>query len=162
MSQSMCVPLERADSPQVKLPPPLVYALPLIAGIVLSRWVPLVNLPEGPWRMAGAILALLGLLFGGWARLIFLQRKTTVLPTRPASTLVADGPFRISRHPMYVGFTAIYIGLAIMFRSIWPLLFLPLVLVVVQKTAIDREEAYLERRFGREYRDYKQRVRQWL
>ena len=156
------MPVGDADSPRVKLPPPLVYAVPLIAGIALGRWMPQADLPLGPSRVAGVILVVLGLIFGGWARLIFLQRKTSVLPTKPASELVADGPFRISRHPMYVGFTVVYVGVALIFRSILPLLLLPLVLLVVQKTAIDREEAYLDRRFGRAYRDYTQRVRQWI
>lgn len=107
-------------------------------------------------------MALLGLAFGLWARFLFLVRKTSVVPTRPASALVVDGPFRVSRHPMYVGFTAVYVGVSLLLHALWPLLFLPIVLVVVHKTAIEREEAYLERRFGREYRQYKQRVRSWV
>jgi len=39
---------------------------------------------------------------------------------------------------------------------------LPLVLGIVQKQVIAREEAYLERAFGDEYVAYKNRVRRWL
>jgi protein-S-isoprenylcysteine O-methyltransferase Ste14 len=63
---------------------------------------------------------------------------------------------------MYIGISALYAGIALLCRSVWPLLLLPLVVLIVQRTAIDREEAYMERRFGAEYRNYKARVRRWL
>jgi len=152
----------RPDSAAVKLPPPITFAAPLVAGLIIGRWCPLVALPAFPSRVAGGILVAAGLAFGGWARLIFLRRGTTVLPFRPTTVFVVEGPFRVSRNPMYVGIASIYIGVSLLFRSVWPLIFLPLVLLVIHKTAIAREEAYLERRFGAEYRDYKNRVRRWL
>jgi protein-S-isoprenylcysteine O-methyltransferase Ste14 len=45
---------------------------------------------------------------------------------------------------------------------VWPLILLPAVTVIMQKAVIDREESYLERRFGTEYLNYKDRVRRWL
>jgi protein-S-isoprenylcysteine O-methyltransferase Ste14 len=162
MNESTSLRVELPDSPHVKLPPPLVYAVPLIGGILLSRWWPLTDWSDRTTQWAGAVLILLGLAFGLWARMIFLVRKTSVVPTRPASVLVADGPFRLSRHPMYVGFAAVYVGVALVFHSLWSLLFLPMVLIVVHKAAIEREEAYLERRFGGEYLEYKERVRGWF
>ena len=152
----------RIDSAGVKIPPPLVFAIPLIAGLIIGRWFPLVSLPALAARVAGSILVAAGLGFGGWARIIFLRRGTTVLPFRPSSVFVVGGPFRLSRNPIYVGMTAIYVGVALLCRSLWPLLFLPFVLILIRKTAIDPEEAYLERRFGAEYLNYKARVRRWL
>ncbi|MGH7668874.1 MAG: methyltransferase family protein, partial [Gemmatimonadaceae bacterium] len=40
-------------------------------------------------------------------------------------------------------------------------LLIPLV-VVIQTYAIAREERYLERKFGQQYRDYRRRVRRWI
>jgi protein-S-isoprenylcysteine O-methyltransferase Ste14 len=45
---------------------------------------------------------------------------------------------------------------------LWPLLLLPIVLVVMQRGVIAREERYLELKFGDEYRRYKASVRRWL
>jgi protein-S-isoprenylcysteine O-methyltransferase Ste14 len=156
------MPEPRPDSAAVKLPPPITFAVPLIAGLLIGRWCPLVALPAFASRVAGGILVAAGLAFGGWARILFLRRGTTVLPFRPTTVFVAEGPFRVSRNPIYLGFVSIYIGVSLLFRSVWPLVFLPFVVLVIQKTAIVREEAYLERRFGEEYRDYKARVRRWL
>jgi len=152
----------RSESAGVKIPPPLVFAGGLILGLVIGVRAPLVSLPPWPARTAGVILLAGGLILGGWARFIFLRRGTSVRPDRPVTALVLSGPFRITRNPMYVGISALYAGIALLCRSVWPLLLLPLVLLVVQRTAIDREEAHMERRFGAEYRNYKARVRRWL
>lgn len=150
----------RPDSAGVRLPPPLTFGGTLIATLILGHWCPL-KLPT--WSgVAGGILLAAGLGFAGWARLILLRRGTTVLPFRPSTALVTEGPFRFSRNPIYVGFTAIYTGISLLFRSAWPLIFLPLVIFVVHKTAIEREETYLERRFVEEYREYKKSVRRWI
>jgi protein-S-isoprenylcysteine O-methyltransferase Ste14 len=42
------------------------------------------------------------------------------------------------------------------------ILTLPPVLWVVRRAVIDREERYLEARFGGAYLDYKRRVRRWV
>jgi protein-S-isoprenylcysteine O-methyltransferase Ste14 len=42
------------------------------------------------------------------------------------------------------------------------ILLLPAVLLVIQRGVIEREERYLERTFGKEYLDYKARVRRWV
>ncbi|HTV65254.1 MAG TPA: isoprenylcysteine carboxylmethyltransferase family protein [Bryocella sp.] len=150
---------ERADSPKVRIPPPLVFAGALALGFALERVFPLRRRKA---RLAGAALIAAGAVLGGWARILFLKRGTTVLPFRPASALVEDGPFRISRNPIYVGFTAIYAGTSLLRRSTWPLLLLPGVVLVIDSMVIDREEAYLERRFGEDYLAYKAKVHRWL
>ena len=56
----------------------------------------------------------------------------------------------------------LYAGIGLAARSLWVLILaLPLV-IVLRYGVVAREEAYLERRFGDAYRDYKARVRRWL
>jgi len=47
-------------------------------------------------------------------------------------------------------------------NALWAAVLLPGVLIVMRRGVIDREERYLERRFGEEYRRYKARVRRWI
>jgi protein-S-isoprenylcysteine O-methyltransferase Ste14 len=61
-----------------------------------------------------------------------------------------------------VGFSLVYVGVGFWANSLWPFLLLPLVLLVMQVGVITREEAYLERIFGNEYREYRRHVRRWL
>jgi protein-S-isoprenylcysteine O-methyltransferase Ste14 len=142
-------------------PPPLVYAVPLVCGLLVQYWYPI---PVVAHRVAvplGIVSVLLGLV-GLPAIRAFRRAKTSPRPWRPSTALVTTGPYRFTRNPMYVGFTLLYAGVAIWVNAIWPLLFLPLVLVVMQVGVIAREEAYLERVFGDAYREYRRRVRRWL
>jgi protein-S-isoprenylcysteine O-methyltransferase Ste14 len=84
------------------------------------------------------------------------------VPGKPTSSLITDGPFRYSRNPGYLGGAMVYTGIASLTNVLWVLLFLPVVLFVMQRTAIEREERYLERNFGEEYLRYKARVRRWI
>jgi len=95
---------------------------------------------------------------------VFLFRRagTTPNPTKPTTALVLRGPYRFTRNPMYLGFAALYLGVTLLVNSLWPLLLFPAVVGLVQGRVIAREEAYLEAKFGNEYRAYKMRVRRWL
>ena len=76
--------------------------------------------------------------------------------------LTTEGPFRYSRNPAYLSLAMIYAGIAVLRNSLWTILLLPLVVYVIQREVIGREERYLERTFGEEYLDYKTRVRRWV
>ena len=78
------------------------------------------------------------------------------------STLVTSGPFRFTRNPAYVGATLIYIGSALAARSVPALTFLPIALVLLERGVVEREESYLEHRFGDTYRSYKSTVPRWF
>jgi protein-S-isoprenylcysteine O-methyltransferase Ste14 len=55
-----------------------------------------------------------------------------------------------------------YAGIAVITRALWTLAPLAIVLVMVDRGVILREERYLERKFGQEYRRYKRQTRRWL
>jgi protein-S-isoprenylcysteine O-methyltransferase Ste14 len=96
------------------------------------------------------------------AILAFRRAGTSPNPWRPTTAMVTGGPYRLSRNPMYLGFTLLYLGAACWANSLWLLLFLPVILALMQQLVILREERYLERRFGAEYVGYRNRVRRWI
>lgn len=142
-------------------PPPLIYLVPLALGLLLHRRYPF-ELPGRRVTMVVGLVCILAAAIVLPALLAFLRAATRPEPWRPATALVTEGPYRFSRNPMYLGFTLLYLGIALLFGSLWPLLFLPLVLSVMHFGVIVREEAYLERRFGDAYREYRRRVNRWL
>lgn len=157
------------------MPPPLLFALGLALGILLDRvapwtWaaaLPGLSLlgPVTPWGLrwtAGALFIMLGLALDLWAVRAFRRARTTVLPWGRASFLVPGGPYRHSRNPMYLGMALVYAGLALGFGSWWAFPLLPLVLLVVSRYVVAREERHLAARFGDEYERYRERVRRWL
>ena len=151
-------------SPGVHVPPPLIYAAGIGAGWLLHRWRPL-PITDGP-STARMLLALLcGLLYlvifvGAFTA--FRRAHTTLIPNRPATALVTVGPYRVSRNPMYVSMVALYLGLTLLLDSWWPLLLLPIVVVIVDRAVIAREERYLGAAFPGEYGAYRARVRRWV
>jgi protein-S-isoprenylcysteine O-methyltransferase Ste14 len=150
------------DNPGVRVPPPLIYLAALLVGWWANRRWPLSIGFEG----ASTIVAV-GLIIV-WAALaassigLFRRSRTSMIPIRPASTLVTSGPYRFTRNPMYVGLAALTAAVALFMRTWWPILLLIPVLLTVQQFVILPEERYLRRRFGTAYESYAQRVRRWL
>ena len=97
-----------------------------------------------------------------WALSTFVRVRTGIMPDRPARQLVTFGPYRFSRNPMFVGFSAIYVGLAVLLNMVWPLAVLPLVIAVLTLTVIRHEERYMATEFGDPYQTYCRRVRRWM
>jgi len=87
---------------------------------------------------------------------------TPIRTDRPVPRLVTDGPYRYTRNPGYLGLAMFYAGIAVLRNALWAILLLPVVVYVIQREVIGREERYLERTFGEEYLVYKARVRRWV
>lgn len=92
----------------------------------------------------------------------FRRAKTSMVPMKPTTALVTSGPYRLTRNPMYLGMAVLYVALALALGVIWALAVLPFVIFAVDRLVIAREEPYLERKFGEQYRQYKGRVRRWV
>lgn len=150
------------DSPGVPFPPPIVYVAAIGLGLLLNRLLPL---PIGGRfvrvLVAWVFVALWGVVTA-LAFYAFWSRHTTIVPIRPATTLVAAGPYRFTRNPMYVGLACLTLGVGLWTNTWWVLLLLVPALVVIDRFVIAREEAYLLRRFGVEYEQYMRQVRRWI
>ena len=90
------------------------------------------------------------------------QGRIDVPTNRPSTTIVRSGPYRLTRNPIYLGMFLGLIGLAIAFNNLWLLLMLMPFALVIRYGVVAREEAYLDRKFGDVYRDYRSRIRRWL
>jgi len=142
--------------------PPTYWTVALVLTIGLHFVFPIYRYIHWPWSSIGIAIAL----FGGWITLqadsVFKRRGTTVKPFEDATELVTDGPFRISRHPMYFGMTMILLGVAILLGSVIALAPAVAFAVAMQVRFIPAEEASLERVFGEAYRAYAAKTRRWV
>jgi protein-S-isoprenylcysteine O-methyltransferase Ste14 len=150
------------DSPGIWVPPPPVYLLALLLGLFLDRRAHIPFLPRGVARVLGWPLVGGGMALAVWFVRTMRSADTTIRIDKPVSSLVQDGPFRYTRNPDYVALTMIYAGIATLRNALWAILLLPLVLYVIERAVIEREERYLERTFEEEYLAYKARVRRWV
>ena len=153
---------DEQDNPGGWVPPPLTYLLTLLLGLVLDRRFHVPFLPHRVDRVLGWPLVGGGMALATWFVRTIHGADTTLRTDKPVSILVQEGPFRYSRNPGYLSLTILYAGIAILRNALWAILLLPLVLYVIQREVIEREERYLERTFGEEYLDYKTRVRRWV
>ncbi|HEU5328865.1 MAG TPA: isoprenylcysteine carboxylmethyltransferase family protein [Thermomicrobiales bacterium] len=151
-----------ADTAGVIAPPPVLYFGTLAATLLLGRRRPARLLPPRVARPVGLGLLASGFVLGGWAARTMLQAGTPLDPAEPVTAIVTAGPYQYSRNPIYAGMALIYLGAAALANSRWPVIVLPALLQVVQRGVIEREERYLEQRFGDEYRRYQASVRRWL
>lgn len=150
------------DHAGVRVPPPLIYVAGFLVGLGAEQVAGTPSLPLPMAIGAGVLGGALEALLDGGAMRRFLRQDTPMEPWKPASALVTTGPYRFTRNPMYLGMACLYTGLALAFGLLWSLALLPVVLVLVDRLVIAREERYLERRFGDSYRDYRTRVRRWV
>lgn len=150
------------DSPAIYFPPPLLFVTALVAGILVDGNVLRVRHPFHLSQYAGIAVLLVGLALIAATLGLFRRHRTRPEPWQPASTLIAAGLYRWSRNPMYLGMAVAAAGVAVFFEGIVALVFLTIVIVILDRVVIAREEAYLLRRFGDDYEAYRRQVRRWL
>lgn len=145
--------------------PPVIFATAFALAALAGWKEPLPIVPEaarGFLRIVGILIILSGIVIALAAEWRFVLAGTATLPTHPTSTIVSDGIFRYTRNPMYLGLSLTVAGVGFLINSWWFLVVLPFAVIAVTKLAIEREERYLEGKFGRDYLGYKARTRRWF
>jgi len=145
--------------------PPLLFLAALLLGFVLDHllplpfpvpWIDLIN-----WVIAGALI-LIGLALAAAGIRNFTTAGTPVPTNEPTRALVTTGLHGRTRNPIYLGMFFLYGGIGVAAHSLWILILMLPLAITIRYGVVAREEAYLERRFGGAYRDYKARVRRWV
>ena len=152
------------DHAGVTVPPVVTIVLPLVAGLLLHfLWTQLRFFPE--WWIGHAVgwpLVVAGVLLLAWSVRTMSRAGIDPDPNEPTTAIVATGPYALSRNPIYVSFNVAYVGIAFLVNMVWPIAVLPVGIALLYYGVIARDESYLERVFGDEYRQYKARVRRWV
>ena len=135
----------------------LLILLILMHFIVQSHW-----LFKSPYRFIGVFLILFGILINLWTDRLFKKLNTTVKPHQTPTAFITSGPFKISRHPMYLGMVSILLGLSVVCGTVLTLIF-PLVFIVLMEILfIGVEENNMKKQFGDKYIQYKRKTRRWI
>jgi protein-S-isoprenylcysteine O-methyltransferase Ste14 len=136
-------------------------AEPHLVGILLSGALHLAQ----PWKLPGSRRLYSGvgwtLVGAGVAISASAVRAASDVDLERPSELVSTGPYARSRNPMYVGWTLLYLGVALITRNSWMFLSLPLVGGIMHREVL-REEHALEGVFEEEYFRYRKQVRRYV
>jgi protein-S-isoprenylcysteine O-methyltransferase Ste14 len=148
------------DKPRL-LPP--VWFLGAIVSMGVLHWAfPVLRADSIAVRALGALLIAAGLALTVWSAGLFRRQDTAIRPFERSRVLVAEGPYRFTRNPMYLGLIGMLVGLAFVLQSLTPLAVPPLFAWLLSTRFVAHEERMLRERFGDAYTAYTQRVRRWL
>jgi protein-S-isoprenylcysteine O-methyltransferase Ste14 len=150
------------DHAGVRVPPPLIYLAVFLVALGLQRVLPLPAIPKMIGFRAGPTIIAAGNAFAAWSVGLFRRAGTSLIPIKPTTALVINGPYHFTRNPMYLSLLTVYVGAALMMRTLWALLLIPLVIVAIRYLVIRKEEKYLQRKFGEAFLSYKASVRRWI
>jgi protein-S-isoprenylcysteine O-methyltransferase Ste14 len=145
--------------------PPLLFLAALLIGFVLDRLLrlpfPVPGIELLHWVIGGSLI-LIGLALATAGIRNFSRAGTPVRTIEPTRALVTTGIHGWTRNPIYLGMFLVYGGIGVAAQSPWILILTLPLAITICFGVVAREEAYLERRFGDAYLDYKARVRRWL
>jgi protein-S-isoprenylcysteine O-methyltransferase Ste14 len=145
--------------------PPLILAGLAILALLLDSFAPL-PFPRGVaadiLQGAGFFAILLAICLYFFAVRELTRHKTTAMPHRAAKTLVTTGPFSLSRNPIYLANAILLTGWGLLAGNVWMLGAALLCGALEHFFVVRREEAHLEHKFGKAWRDYRKRVRRWV
>jgi protein-S-isoprenylcysteine O-methyltransferase Ste14 len=155
---------EATEGAAVRFPPPFVPVIALVLGIAIDLLIWPLRIPiGGVTRIAlAALLLLAGTLLIAAAFGLFRRTGQDPKPWLSTPEIISTGIYRYTRNPMYVSMGLLQAGLGVALGNAWVLLLVPVTWAVIYAIAIRHEEAYLERKFGSVYLDYKASVRRWF
>jgi protein-S-isoprenylcysteine O-methyltransferase Ste14 len=150
------------DSPGVIVFPPVLFLSAVVLGVTLQLFWPIQVSRALPVKIIGGLFVSMGV-----ASIVSAKKRmrcvgTNVRPDKPTTAIVTDGPYHLTRNPIYLGAMTAYLGLSLVFNAFWPLPVLIPFLFLLDWGVVRREEHYLEGKFGDVYLAYKARVRRWL
>lgn len=153
---------DNTDIPGVLIRPPYLFLGLALVGIALDAIWPVPLIPASMQIMGGGVLIVMAASLLGAALVRFRRAETHVETWKPSSALVTDGPYGITRNPIYIAFGLAFLGLACAFDNIWLVGLTVVLIAVLDVGVVRREERYLDAKFGDDYRAYCRNVRRWL
>ena len=154
--------MDAQTPPSPRFYPPVLLLMAVVLMVALHYVLPVARWLAWPWRALGALPIAMALLVGFWGAIQFRRHDTTIIPFEQSTALIAKGPYRYSRNPLYISMTLILVGLWILLGSLSPVVVVPLFVWWISSRFIANEERHLEAQFGRTYLEYKAKVRRWL
>ncbi len=139
----------------------------LLLMFILDRYLPVQDIISSTFNYSGfnymaIFVGLSGFALIASSVIYFKISATAIRPFETSTALVKGGPYRFTRNPMYLGMVLILIGTAIYLGSLAPWFIIPVFFLIIQEWFIKHEEPFLENIFGKEYQDYRTKVRRWI
>lgn len=142
--------------------PPKLFFISIIVMIILRWFAPIRQYIDYPFNLAGLILFVTGLGVAKYSSDIFEKQGTNIQTFEEPDILVAEGIFKMSRNPMYLGFLIALAGLSLFFGTLSSIFIVILFFLITDRWYIKFEEDMMIEKFGEQYLTYKEQTRKWL
>lgn len=148
----------RRDFPDL---PPVWWASTLSAQALAAWALPGLDFTHWLVPYVAALVGAAGVAVAVWAAVWFWRRRTTIEPRDTPTRLIVEGPFRLSRNPIYLGMELTLIAAGLWFANGASLLLALPFRFIILKRFVEGEEAVLREAFGEEADAYIARTRRW-
>jgi len=146
----------------IRIIPPVIYLIALAVAFFVNWFWPIMLLPEIVRNTAGPVLILASIAVMPSILGAFKRADTSFNVRLKPNALVTGGAFRFSRNPGYMALITLCIGISVVTDNLWVIITTAAATVYIHYVVVLAEERLLEARFGKEYLQYKNRVRRWI
>ena len=146
----------------LKIPPPLLVLILVIANYFSSKKIDLIHLPNQD--LISILILLIGILILINPIFKFIKSKTTIDPIKfkKVNKLITTGIYKYSRNPMYLGLLMIVTSTSLFYLNIFSITTPILFYFWINRFQIKREEIFLTEKFGKEYLLYMTKTIRWI
>lgn len=136
------------------VPLPQGHAVGVVGLVLMDHLVP-IHWPARVrgQRLTGLVLVAVGTALNVWAVSERRRLSTGAFRLEEPEDLVTSGPYALTRHPMYVGWSLAHLGVGLLRLSCWVSVTLPAALAVEHHLVV-REDEDLARAFGEAFERY--------
>jgi protein-S-isoprenylcysteine O-methyltransferase Ste14 len=136
----------------------LLLFLSAVAYLLWPEWFTWAEVPlPVAVRWVGGGLGLLAVVLTAWTLQALGDNLTDTVAVRENHTLITTGPYRWVRHPYYVAFLLLVCSVSLLAANWW-LAVCGLTVFLLLLVRVPREERELEKRFGDQYRRYREKT----
>lgn len=139
----------------------MMYFLPVVLGLILDYILPGYSFYNSALQAAGFWIIIVSSLLIYWAQSTTGKSKNKMFE-KGEQREFACGPYKYNRNPTYVGLVAMTLGLGLVTGSMFVLVLVLVSAMLSKFVFLPREEKILELKYGQIYRDYKNKVKNWL
>ena len=137
-----------------------IIVLFVFASFWVDKWLTCLHFSSTGWSLGLAwFLIIAGWLIMFWPVIAFFRTRGTPVPFNPPPKLITTGLYAYIRNPMLLGMFIFMLGLGVLFGSLsFIFIFTPLFIVINVLYLKAIEEKEMEKKFGRDYLEYKKKV----
>lgn len=137
-----------------------VFMLAVVFGLILDVFMPVEIFHKSVYQYIGLLMIILGSILIYWAQ--STSSSTKKEETSGESRDFARGPYKYNRSPTHVGLSVMTLGLGFLLNSAFSVILIVIAYFITKSIFLKKEEAILEKKYGKPYFDYKKKVRNWL